>query len=51
MVAVVSTTSVPVVVGAAVIPLTARVITLSLEGTPVALENLGGKVKVSQCVK
>lgn len=40
VVAVVGTTSVSVMVGTAIIPLTARVITLSLESTPVALENL-----------
>lgn len=39
LVAVVSTAGVPVMVGTAVIPL-ARVIPLSLESTPVALENL-----------
>ena len=40
LVAVVSPSGVPVMVGSAVIPLTARVIPLSLESTPVALENL-----------
>lgn len=51
VVAVVSTTSVPVMVGTAIIPLTARVITLSLESAPVALENLRGKLKISQRAK
>lgn len=45
VIAVVSATSVPLVVGTAVIPRTPRVVPLSLEGAPVALENLriGGK--------
>lgn len=45
MVAVVPTAGVPVVVGAAVIPLTAWVVPLSLESAPVALENLGGELQ------
>lgn len=40
LIAVVSAASVPVIVGTAVMPLTAGVITLSLESTPVSLENL-----------
>lgn len=51
VVAVVSSTSVPVVVGTAVIPLTTWVITLSLESAPVALENLRGELKVGQYLK
>lgn len=48
LVAVVSATGVPVMVGTAVIPRTTRVIPLSLESTPVALENLSRELKVSQ---
>lgn len=44
LMAVVCTTSVPVIVGTTVIPLTTCVITLSVEGTPVSLENLRGRV-------
>lgn len=47
LIAVVSTAGVPVMVGASVVPLTTRVIALSLEGTPVTLENLRGELKVS----
>lgn len=45
LVAVVSTAGIPVMVGTAVVPW-ARVIPLSLEGTPVALENLRGELPV-----
>lgn len=48
LVAVVSTSGVPVMVGSAVIPLSTRMIPLSLESTPVALENLRREVKVSE---
>lgn len=46
VVTVVSPTGVPVVVGAAVIPRTTRVVPLSLEGPPVALKNLGAETNV-----
>lgn len=42
LMAVVCTTSVPVIVGTTVIPRTTWVITLSMEGTPVSLKNLFG---------
>lgn len=43
LIAVVWTTGVPLVVGTTVIPLTTRVIALSLESAPVSLENLFGR--------
>lgn len=47
LVAVVSTAGISLIVGTAVIPLTAWVIALSLESTPVALENL--RIGSSKC--
>lgn len=48
LMAVVSTTSIPVIVGTSVIPLTTWVITLSMEGTSVSLENLRRVYSVSK---